>query len=384
MTIIAYLNVGGVHSLIGDLLISGRGDQASREIVNIPASRDVNARVSFPRDTFAVGLQQKVVVLNDGLAIAWSGNFAQAQDLFGGLEPLRAVDRVDPAFFQTILGSIEGERINDLSIIAMVAHEGQCSLITHRTTRPLDYGAAEGVICSGSGSDTFRELIGQQGTNIRELFPSLSREELGAEFDLNLVGSMQGEEFLSPQGIEAGWGGGFEIARLINNRIAKIDNILSLHFFVRESHQDELDLFWLPNFRHTSYWNDFTIVQAMEHPVSDAGLMLPGRRDVFVTGPPGRPNADLSTFEVPDFHQQAVVIASIEFPATGDVITAPSFGGVPAARFDAPEGSERVQVSFEINFIAELIMLAHQRWGRPTHFRGAASRPAKISGENPG
>lgn len=107
MTIIAYLSVGGIHSLIGDLLISGKGDQAPSTAVNIPASRDVNARVSFPTDSFAVGLQQKVVVLNESLAIAWSGSFAQAQDFFADLEPLRAIDRVDPTFLQTILDNIE-------------------------------------------------------------------------------------------------------------------------------------------------------------------------------------------------------------------------------------------------------------------------------------
>lgn len=375
MTIIAYLRVGGVHSLIGDLLISGKGDQAPTGPVNIPASRDVNARVSFPRDRYAVGLQQKVVVLSDRLAIAWSGSFAQAQDLFADLEPLRAIDHVDPTLLQTILNNIESERIADLSIIAMVAHDEQCSIITHRVDHPMNFGAAESVVCSGSGSETFRELIDQQGANVGMLFPNLSKEELSAGFDLNLVGSMQSEEFLSPRGIETGWGGGFEIARLSHNRISKIDNILSLRFFVQENDQGELDLFWLPDFWHTSYWNDFTVIQAMEHPVSESGLMLPGRRDVFVVGPPGKPSADLSSFAALDYHQQAIVLASIEFSALGDIVTAPSFGDEPAIRFDAPTGSERVQVTFEINFVAELIMLAHQRWGCPTHFRGVAPKP---------
>lgn len=126
----------------------------------------------------------------------------------------------------------------------------------------------------------FRELISQQGANIGILFPNLSKKELGASSDLNLIGSMQGEEFSSPQGIEAGWGGGFEVARLSDGRISKIDNILSLHFFARLNGFGELGLFWLPDFRHTSYWNDFTVVQGMEHPVSASGLILPGRRDV--------------------------------------------------------------------------------------------------------
>ncbi|QWG24050.1 hypothetical protein KMZ93_03720 [Bradyrhizobium sediminis] len=375
MTIIAYLNVGGAHSLIGDLLISGKGDQGPTASVNLPASRDVNSRFSFPKDSFAVGLQQKVVVLNASLAIAWSGSFLQAQGFFEDLEPLRAITRVDPTFLQSILDNIERERIDDLSIIAMVAHDGQCSLVTHRVDPPTDYGVAENVVCSGSGSNTFRELISQHAANLEVLFPNLSKEEQGANFDLNLVGSMQSEEFSSPSGILAGWGGGFEVARLSDGRISKIDNIFSLHFYVREGVTGELDLYWLPDFRHTSYWNDITVVQAMEHPVNESGLMLPGRRDVFVTGPPGKPNPDMSGFILPDYHQQSVIMASIEFPATFDVITAPSFGDEPAIRFDAPIGSDRVHVSFDINFLAQLIAISHQKWGKPTHFRGVTPRP---------
>jgi hypothetical protein len=371
MTIIAHLNACGVHSLIGDLLISGKGDQAPSAPVNLPASRDVNARFAFPTDRFAVGLQQKVVILNDSLAIAWSGSFSQAQGLFEDLEPLRTT-RVDPAFLQTILDNTDRD---DLSIIALVAHDGHCALITHRVDLPTSYGIAENVVCSGSGSGTFREIVGQHATNVGILHPNLSREEQGVNFDLNLVGSMQSEEFSSPLGMLAGWGGGFEVARLSNGHISKIDNILSLHFYVQERGPSELDLRWLPDFRHMSYWNDFTVVQAMEHPVNESGLMLPGRRDVFVTGPPGKSNVDFSRFVMPDYHRQSVVMASIEFPATFDVITAPSFGDEPAVRFDAPTGSDRVHASFDANFLAQLISISYQKWGKPTTFRGVTARP---------
>jgi hypothetical protein len=157
MTIIAYMNVGRVHSLLGDLLISGEGDQGPTETVNLPASRDVNSRFTFPKDRFAVGLQQKVVILNDSLAIAWAGSFLQAQNFFQSLEPLRAIKPVDPAFFQNMLDNIEREQIDKISLIAMVADGGECSLITHGVSDPVDYGVAKSVVCAGSGSGTFRD-----------------------------------------------------------------------------------------------------------------------------------------------------------------------------------------------------------------------------------
>src|SRR5579859_2419584 len=221
MTIIAYMNIGGLHSIIGDLLISGEGDQGPTEPVHIPASRDVNSRFTFPKDKFAVGLQQKVVVLNDSVAIAWSGSYLQAQDLFQSLEPLRTVTSVDPTLLLNILDNIEPARIDKISLIGMISHGGTCSLIAHRVDAPADYGVAKHVVCSGSGSSIFREIIEQFAENLDVLHPNLSNVERGANFELNLAGAMQSEEFTSPRGILAGWGGGFEVAQLSNGRISK-------------------------------------------------------------------------------------------------------------------------------------------------------------------
>jgi hypothetical protein len=113
----------------------------------------------------------------------------------------------------------------------------------------------------------------------------------------------------------------------------------------------------------------------MEHPVNEAGLMLPGRRDVFVAAPPGRSNLDLSDFVMPDYHRQSVVMISIEYPDTGDVVTLTSSGETPVVKFDAPIGGDKVHASFDIDFLAHLISVSHQKWGKPTNFLGVTARP---------
>lgn len=374
MTIIAHLKVANVHSLLGDLLISGLGRDVPTEPVSIPASRDINRRVSFPTNHFAVGLQQKVVHINDNLAIAWSGSHSQAQDLFGDLEPLRRMDGVDPAYVQTVLENIETSRIGDLSLIALAAADGRASLITHRVGLPTTFDPAEQVVWSGSGSRTFAELIRQQAANIHMLHSGVPLNEVSESFDLNLLGSLQSEEFTSATGIRAGWGGGFEAARYAGDRITKLENVLAVHFFVRET-RDGAQLFWLPDFRHTSYWQNFTVVQAIEHPVNDAGLMLAGRRDVFIVGPPGKPSADLAAFAPPDFHRQDVVMATVHDLTTDDVLMAPSFSHEPTIRFDAPLGTDKVHVSFDIDFVNQLLAYAQFRWQRAVTFGGVANRP---------
>jgi|SRR6266700_4539160 len=137
--------------------------------------------------------------------------------------------------------------------------------------------------------------------------------------------------------------------------------ILSLHFCVRECATGELDLHWLPDFRQTSFGNDVTVLQAIEHPVNESGLTLPDRRDMFVAGAPGRSNLDLSEFEMPDYHRQSVAMVSIEFPATGDVITVPSLGQVLVVKFGAPPDTDQVRASFDLDFLAQLISISYQK-----------------------
>jgi hypothetical protein len=374
MTVIAHINVHGTHSLIGDLLVSSVGTSPTSP-VNLPASADINARISLPENRFIVGLQQKVVVLNPSLAIAWSGNFGQAQALFADLEPLRSQNHVDPEFVRTILDNIDQSQKDDLSLIGMVATNGRCSLITHRTEQPTSIYPAQDVVSAGSGSSTFTEILRQHAPNSTALNPNASATDIADGFDLNIVGSMQSEEFSTPMGIQNGWGGGFELARFAGSGISKIDNILSVHFFFLKNAENGFDLYWLPDFRHTSYWQDFTVVQGIEHPVEVSGMMLPGRRDIFVIGPPGRPPADLTNFVPPDFHRQSVVMASIEEPVGQDIITVPSFSSEPAIQFDAPVGSTRVHVSFDLDFLAGLIAIAQHKWRRPVAFKGVGNRP---------
>lgn len=81
-----HFNAFGTPTLLGDLLVSSTAKPAKE--VHLPVSRNINERIFLRENFYIAGLTQKVVLLNGGLAIAWSGNFASAADFFSCLEPL--------------------------------------------------------------------------------------------------------------------------------------------------------------------------------------------------------------------------------------------------------------------------------------------------------
>jgi hypothetical protein len=94
MTIIAHFNAFGRPTLLGDLLVS-TNVKPTRE-VHVPAARDINERIFLRQNFYIAGLIQKIVLLHDQLAIAWSGDFKRAADLFSSLQPLRNVAVLEP------------------------------------------------------------------------------------------------------------------------------------------------------------------------------------------------------------------------------------------------------------------------------------------------
>ena len=370
MTIVAHLAVGGVHSLIGDLLISSLENPGV--LVNIPAARNINARFISTR-RFIVGLQQKVVILNKNLAVAWSGSFPQAHELFATLEPMRNLTSIDPEYVETVIENVDSSQKDRLSLIAVVVAGSDAKLITHHVSPPQDFDPVRYVACAGTGAHIFQEILRQQANNAGRINPNVSLDQIGSGFDLNLISAMHSEEFSSTRGIQAGWGGGFELARYGNDGIKKISDILSLYFFLQRD-GNILTLFWLPNFRHTSYWDNLTIVQGIEHEAHQPTAVLPGRRDVFVVGPPGQSGPDLSHFSPPDIERQDVVLVSIEGPDGDEVVTVPSFCNQPTLRYRAPANSSEVEMSFDPEFIDSIVEGARLHWGKPVTFAGYSNR----------
>jgi hypothetical protein len=284
MTIIAHFNSFGVPTLLGDLLLSGADKPAAE--VHVPASRNINERIFLRPNFYIVGLTQKLVLLNSKLAIAWSGRYGRAADLFSSLEPLRRIDTIDASYVSAMLDALDEPIKRDLSWIALVATGSDCTLLTHRVEPLRDYGPITHVTFGGSGSGQFSHIFPQLCRNILEVNPDATVEVMREGFVATVLGALAGEEFDRPLPLQEGWGGGFEVVKLVDGPMSKLTRQLSLNFIAQQQ-GEEWAVWFVPNLRHTDYWNELTMVQTIEHEIDASGRLLPGRRDVFVVSPPG-------------------------------------------------------------------------------------------------
>lgn len=372
MTIVAHYRSFGTPTLIGDLLISGRADPGRP--VHIPATRSINERILLPANTFIVGLNQKVVLCGDKLAIAWSGSRLQAANLFDAWQPMRNLVNIDPRMVRSLVDGIDDSLKNELSLIIAVATSTGVYLVTWRVEQPCSYGDITDVVTAGSGKVVFHELIRQQASTVRQYNPDASDGELRLGFDANLVSSLFGEEFRTTIPLLRGWGGGFEIARFHNGAFSKVGHQLCLNFFAERT-DCSWSLWFVPNFRHIDYWHAQTIVQAIEHEIDSNGIILPGRQDVFVVTPPGFPDPDLSGFTPPELENQEVVQSCVLFPDLNSSAVYAASYEQPVLRYEAPANSSQVRFSFDDMYMTDLIEGLQQKLDSPVRFTGARNRP---------
>jgi hypothetical protein len=314
------------------------------------------------------------VLCGEKLAVAWSGNRFQAANLFEAWQPLRQMAEIDPGMVADLIDGIDEPLRDDLSLIVAVVTADGVRLITRRVEQPRDYGDITRVIAAGSGQATFLELVRQQAETVRQYNPGVSAEELRYGFDSNLVGSLYGEEFASTIPLLSRWGGGFEIARLVGGSFEKIGCQLWLNYFVTRDEQGWA-LRFVPNFRHLDYWQAETIVQAIEHEVDEGGVILPGRRDVFVISPTGSPDPDLAAFSPPDLDNQDIVQSCVLFPELHSSAVYAAAYARPVLRYDAPARTTRVHFQFCTMYMTDLIETLQQHLDARVRFAGVSNRP---------
>ncbi len=372
MTIVAHYKSFGLATLVGDLLISGSTDPG--QPVHIPAARSINERILLPANTFVVGLNQKVVLCGDKLAVAWSGNQFQAANVFDAWQPLRGLIDIDPQMVESLVDGIDDSLKNELSLIIAIALADGVQLITRRVEQPRFYGDITDVVAAGSGTTVFHELIGQQAATIRQYNPDDSDEVLRLGFDANLVGSLFGEEFRTTVPLLRGWGGGFVFAQLRNGTFVKVGGQLYLNFFAERADRC-WTLWFVPNFRHIDYWREQTIVQAIEHRIDTNGIILPGRRDIFVVPPPGLPVPDLSDFAPPELEKQDVIQSCVLFVELDSSAVYAASYEQPVLRYDAPANSSRVRFTFDEMYLTDLIEGLQRKLDAPVRFAGVRDRP---------
>jgi hypothetical protein len=222
MTIVAGLNINGYPVLIADLLISAEGNHAT-EIPTIKNMTEVGYYGIVPVD-----LNQKIAIVSDNLMIAWAGSRIAAKTVIKEmLERNKSQMFTKDSLIKYLktLGESIGQQ--DVRFLGFLIEEGRVYPFGFRynivrTEKLGDIGLL------GTGSEDLMEILkqvlqNQTFTNIKE------NEFVGAiAFTLLLSGTLLMYEVATAQTLIQRYGGGYEIASVMNGRFQKLEDITYL------------------------------------------------------------------------------------------------------------------------------------------------------------
>jgi len=215
VTLVAGFSLGGLPAFIGDLLISRR----------LPVPADLPTRPEeavHPGEDgfFATSLAQKLVIVRPYFLLAWAGSRSNAERI------LRELDRLLPDDFDAIEDSSPvWDALNscaeDSEMIALIIGDGKVQPLGIRT-RGFEIDGKR-VYPMGSGGPAFFDYLAAH----TEVVPEGDGDGLVARAAALRFGARAIEtQWISGGGLEASWGGGFEVACPEPDGFRKINRIL--------------------------------------------------------------------------------------------------------------------------------------------------------------
>jgi hypothetical protein len=217
MTLISIISPNDFPVLLGDLLISAPASNDGRR-VSLPSFISETRSEELTNGSFSiVGLSQKVAVINDYLAVAWSGSKIAAKGVLTDLkENVPPTPMTSDDFFK-YLDSLNYKETTELSLIGLaIDAEGKIHRFA-QNHKLVKYDPLNKIYVAGSGADDFV-------SHLLESFP----EDFKTSGEMNAYskaissvliygGLLFFNEMNSRSNLEYYYGGGFEFVTPIRD-----------------------------------------------------------------------------------------------------------------------------------------------------------------------
>lgn len=282
MTLITSFDVQGCPVLFGDLLISS--DENLKQTISVPTINEITK--IFPKGSGFVptSLRQKVALINENLALAWSGSALGAKVILGQLiqEAPKKLhwNLVDlSAFFK----DFDGQYGEDVGIVGFSNDgKGIFSFGYGKCVEKFSTAKYGLVRLSGSGAIDFKKYLDMD-------IPLASRAvnplENAVGTTLLLSTHMHGLESISGMNLLQYYGGGFEMASYVRKKFQKIDDIT---YLVWTGFQED-DLSWRLNLPRAAikyyYENDVLLIRKIDFVPETEGCLKCENESLYFVSP---------------------------------------------------------------------------------------------------
>ena len=229
MTLIAAMTGQGLPVLMGDLLLSSP-KRVAQATTNVPTIGDV-AELFAESQRVPTGLCQKLCILDDRLAIGWSGGHMAARTVMNELKAHLASGRATPEELEALLGGMEEIRRGQVDLVGLLVHDDRVLSFGSRRARLFNssYGT---VRAAGTGASALESLANSMKlTRMSESTNPLIAPILAF---VGMSGGMIAEELRTAKSLQNYYGGGFELVTYNRGRLEKLDDITYVFWTANE------------------------------------------------------------------------------------------------------------------------------------------------------
>jgi hypothetical protein len=224
MTLVAAFLLGNIPIVMGDMLISG--EERTDTEIGIPTVDAVTEVFPAGSGYSIVGMQQKVVVLSDDLALAWAGNVIAARTLVAELSSLIRTGGITLASLNTFLLNDAPGIVGDLkaSLVGVFRNSDGIRLFGYNAVNIAAPGFQD-IAIAGVGVDAFAQLLLDLPPSYEAIRGTPNALGEAVLKTLLLTGLLLHLEIGTRENLRTFYGGGYELASLIRGRFSKIDDV---------------------------------------------------------------------------------------------------------------------------------------------------------------
>lgn len=234
MTAIAAFSVNTCPVVFGDLLVTGE-TEATRAVA-IPAFGDVHD--FFEGSGWSIlGLQQKVVLINERCVLAWSGSWLGARVAIAELRAISDSTQLTADGVRAYLAGQSDVARHGTSFVGWV-HEAEGNRFGQfrHQAEVIDAGALGRMSVQGSGAYAIKELVdllrGAQTESTGEVDAAVRAVATGLSMSSMLLRAELHGGYAAPT-LRAMFGGGYEVAAFFNGRFRKAGGLTFLIWSAR-------------------------------------------------------------------------------------------------------------------------------------------------------
>jgi len=224
MTLIACLSPDRHPVLLADTLLSSTESKSGLVLPSVGLGHE---KIVTASGHYAVGMEEKVVVLSDHLMLAWAGDYHAAQRLIRDLAQYFGMAQTTCWFVEAYLRAEHAADLDRVSLIVCVREGGRIQTWTHRCAE-VNIPTVGKVCFAGTGGDRLLQHLGRVTEPLCEGANPLMA---GVATALFLGGFLLADELYTGAPLAANFGGAYEVGSFVLGKATRLSDFAFVLWF---------------------------------------------------------------------------------------------------------------------------------------------------------